>query len=161
MTVWIVRGGLEGRFEHQFVDKSVVALAWETVPDYSRFHDREALKDWYRGFFPGAKEETIANHVGQLYAFLNTASIRDLVVLPFKNRDAVAIGEITGDYVYNPDLIIDAPHVRTVLWLRTGISRTRFDTDLRRALAARMTFSQSRVPDAERRFRMLANPPTT
>jgi predicted Mrr-cat superfamily restriction endonuclease len=157
MAIWISRGGSKGQFEQQMLEKGVIVMAWETIPDISQYRDRARLERFYRGFYPDGADQAIAVHVGELFAFVNTAEIGDLVVVPFKNQPHFAVGQIAGDYAFRPGLIDDAPHILQVQWLRTNIPRTTLEADLGRALAARLTFSQSRQPDAERRFRQIAS----
>lgn len=80
--------------------------------------------------------------------------------MPLKTRAAIAIGEITGDYTYRPDRGTDAPHVRTVRWLRTDIPRTNFDQDLLFTFGSSMTFSRAERNNAEQRIRRIVDLPT-
>jgi hypothetical protein len=118
MAVWVLKGGRVGEREQRILERSVVGMGWDSMPDLSQFKDRTALEATYRHAYPGAMDGRVANHVGQLYAFVHTARPGDLVVVPLKTRAAIAIGEITGDYAYRTDLGPDMTHTRPVRWLR-------------------------------------------
>jgi restriction system protein len=134
-------------------------MGWGSIPDLSQFKDRTALEATYRRTYPDAKGGRVANHVGQLYAFVHTARPGDLVVVPLKTRAAIAIGEITGDYAYRTDLGPDMTNTRPVHWLRTDIPRNQFDQDLLYTFGSAMTFSRAERNRAEERVRHIANAP--
>ncbi len=97
MPVWVLKGGRVGEREQRKLEKSVVGMGWDSMPDLSQFKERTALEGAYRHAYPDAKGGRVANHVGQLYAFAHTARAGDLVVVPLKTRASIAIGEIVGD----------------------------------------------------------------
>jgi restriction system protein len=121
MSVWLVRAGKYGEREQTALDKSLVTIGWNELPDLSAIKDREGLTNLYRQSHPGASSAKVANHVGQLWAFRGRIQEGDLAVLPLKTRSAIAIGKVTGPYRYATDLGEGTRHVRKVEWLRTDL----------------------------------------
>jgi len=93
--------------------------------------------------------------IGLLWDFRDRMSIGDLVVMPLKGRDAIAVGEIVGPYEYRQDLPGGATHVRRVKWLRTDIDRTALDHALRQSLRRPGTLARIKADEAEERIRAM------
>src|SRR5690606_25023737 len=77
----------------------------------------------------------------------------DLVMTPRKGKSAIAIGEITGAYEYEPDNPGIYRHSRAVKWIRLDVLRAAFEQDLLYSLGAYTTICEIRRNDAERRVR--------
>ena len=97
------------------------------------------LAELVRRTYPDAPPGRLGSYVRQLWAFRHTIATGDLVVLPLKTTREVAIGRITGEYQYLPDLPRTARHLRTVEWLTTDLPRDAIGQDLRYTLGAGMT----------------------
>src|SRR5690242_16865739 len=114
MSVWLVRAGKYGEQEPTALEKGVVAIGWNELPDLSPVPNRESLADLYRRFHPDASSGHVANHVGQVWSFRSRIEPGDLAVLPLKTRAAIAIGKVAGPYQYTTDLGEAVRHVRKV-----------------------------------------------
>ena len=139
MPVWLVRAGKYGDAEQTAIEKGVVTIGWNDLPDLATISSRESLADLYRKLRPDASSGKVANHVGQVWAFRSRIKKDDLVALPLKSRSAIAIGKMIGPYQYVTDMGDGIRHVRKVEWLRTDIPRTAFDQDILHSLGAFMT----------------------
>jgi restriction system protein len=160
MALWVLKGGSRGEFEARMLENSVLAIGWFRMTDLSNLRDREDFEKVYRTTYPDASDGRVAIHVGQLYAFVRTAKVGDLVVVPLKTRSAIAIGEITGDYQYREDLGPDLRHTRSVQFRATDLPRTSFDQDLLYTFGAFMTFCRAERNNAEARVKaVLAGQP--
>ncbi len=157
MTVWLVRAGKYGEAEQTAIEKGLVTIGWNEVPDLTSIGDRESLANLYRELHPEASGPNVANQVGQIWAFRGRIQKDDLVVLPLKSRSAIAIGKITGPYQYVTDLGEGIRHIRKVDWLRTDLPRTVFDQDILYSLGAFMTVCQIERNDAEARIKAVLN----
>jgi len=155
MTVWMVRAGAHGEREDFALEKSLVVIGWNEVPDISRMQSREELKELLQQVYPDGKRGTIASWVGQLWAFLTRIEVGDLVALPLKARSAIAVGRVTGPYQYRPDLPEGAHHSRPVEWIRKDIPRSVFGQDILYSLGAFLTVCQIRRNNAEERIRTI------
>jgi restriction system protein len=93
----------------------------------------------------------VQNYVQQLWAFRHGIAVGDLVVLPCKTTRQVAIGRVTGEYQYLPDLPRTARHLRMVEWHATDLPRDAIGRDLRNSLGVGMTVCEvTRNRGAER-----------
>lgn len=155
MAVWLVRAGKYGEAEATAIDKGLVTIAWNELPDLSAINDREAMSKLYREIHPDTSDRHIANQVGQIWAFRTRIQKDDLVVLPLKTRSAIAIGKMVGGYQYTDKFGDGIRHIRKVEWLRTDLPRTTFDQDLLYSFGAFMTVCQIERNNAEVRIRAI------
>jgi restriction system protein len=155
VSLWLIRAGAGGEREDLALDQGLAVIGWHELPGLSSISARSDLENLYRATFPDAGRGLVANHVGQLWAFVNRIQVGDFVVLPLKRRAAIAVGEITGPYQHRPDLPEDARHTRPVNWLAKDVPRSRFDQDLLYSLGAFMTVCQIQRNNAEARIRAL------
>ena len=100
---------------------------------------------------PGAAPRRLINFSAQLNSFAHRISIDDLVVMPRKLTNGVAIGAVIGDYNFSQE----DPHVhsRKVNWLQESIPRDTFKQDLRHSFGAFMTVCEIRRNSAAERVR--------
>jgi restriction system protein len=123
--------------------------------DLSACKTRDELLDSLRSAYPDAEATTLRNFGGQLWAFGKRIELGDLIVLPLKGTDAVAVGRVTGAYEYKPDNPPGTKHTRPVQWIHTDLPRSRFDQDLLYSLGAFMTVCQVKRNNAEERIRAI------
>ncbi len=50
MTIWLVRAGKYGEQEQTALDKGIVIIGWNELPDLSAVNDRETLATLYKRF---------------------------------------------------------------------------------------------------------------
>lgn len=155
MAIWLVRAGSRGQRQDWALDKAQAVIGWNEMGDLSQFETRDALLDGLREAYPEAQLKTLYNYRGQLWAFTKRIKIGDLVVLPLKGQDAIAIGKVIGDYQYQPDNPEDTRHTRAVEWIQQDIPRSRFDQDLLYSLGAFMTVCQIKRNNAEERIKAI------
>lgn len=153
MAVWLVRAGKYGEREQTALEKGVVTIGWNELPDLSTVQNKEALTEMFREMHPEDSSGKVANNVGQVWSFRSRIQPGDLAVLPLKTRSAIAIGKVSGPYQYTSDLGDGVRHVRKVEWLRTDLPRTAFGQDILYSLGAFMTVCQIERNQAEERIR--------
>ncbi len=151
MALWLVRAGRRGEREDYALERSVAVIGWDDLPDLTGVKTREDLAALMRETYPGEGENKLRNWTGQVWAFRDSIKGGDLAVLPLKRRAAIAIGRVTGEYVYTAGEVSN--HVRPVDWLRKDIPRSAFDQDLLFSFGAFMTVCQISRNDAEARVR--------
>jgi restriction system protein len=117
LVIWGIHAGKYGEADSLF-DSGQMALGWDTIGDLSQIlPTREAFKAVVRESDPGVKEGAIPVNAGQLYRFIHEAKLGDLVVWRPKNdRTRIRIGEIAGEYQYDPQRSQPYPHQRPVHW---------------------------------------------
>lgn len=155
MTLWVVRAGGYGEREQLALAEGLAVIGWQELSDLSPVSgDRKALATLLRSTYPDDKPKTILNWESQIWPFIasdpkaDRMKIGDTVGLPLKKRPAIAIGQVTGDYKYRPDLPGDAKHTRQVKWLGE-IVRSTIDSQLRFSFGGAMTVFRITRGDAE------------
>lgn len=153
MSLWLVRAGRHGEQEQGALEKDVVTIGWNELPDLSNLKSRSELTKVYIQIHPTAKKNQVANEVGQVWRFAREIQVGDLVALPLKTQSAIAIGKVQGPYEY-VELADNIKHVRRVRWMKT-IRRSAFDQDILYSLGAFMTVCRIKRHDAENRVKRL------
>lgn len=159
MTVWMVRAGRHGEFEQKFLQENKVYVTWDRLAvDIGKMKDRQQLLNEMTSIYPDAKIKAILNNVSQIWPFAHDMQKGDLVVLPSKMQPSIYIGEITGDYEFDPNAVDPYFHWRAVKWIGDAIPRSNFGQDLLYSFGAFMTICRiQRNNAAERIVAMRAN----
>ena len=153
MAVWLVRAGKSGEGEEIALSQSLAVIGWGEAGDLSNITSKEQLSERLAKAYPTAKPRTLINWVGQVWTFIKAIQKDDLAVLPLKSTSAIAIGTVTGPYVYRPDLPEFARHTRTVTWIRDDLPRSTFDQDILYTMGAFLTVCRISRNNAEERIR--------
>ena len=135
--LWIVRAGRGGERELDVISQGRMMLGFSPSDDLSGLKDRDAIASHLRETMPTAGEGRIKNFAAQLNQFVNIIALGDLVVLPRKLTNGIAIGKVTGSYEFDSNSSFR--HTRTVKWLKDAIPRDTFGQDLRHSFGAFMT----------------------
>lgn len=144
--LWIVRAGRHGERELEAITQGRLLPGFGEVGDLTALKDREAILSALIATYPTEGANTLKNFAAQLNQFVNTISVDDLVVLPRKVTSGVAIGRVTGSYLYAPTSA--APHTRAVEWLNDAVPRDAFAKDLRHSFGAFMTVCEVKRNEA-------------
>jgi len=153
MSLWLIRAGKLGERESFALEKNCAIIGWEALPDLSNIKQRSQLKDLLCQNYPEEKPNTLRNWESQLWPFIQTIKVGDLVALPLKTRSIIAVGRVTGDYQYRR-IAEGHFHTRPVEWLKE-FTRTQFDEDLRFSLGAFMTVCEISRNKAEERVKIM------
>lgn len=158
MAIWLVRAGKYGEYEDKFLEERRVYLTWTSLShNLSLLKDRNELRSVLEATYPDAPTRRITNNVGQIWAFSHGIECGDWIVLPSKQKAAIHVAEVIGDYSYISDAQDPFFHFREVNWISQDVPRTNFDQDLLYSFGAFMTVCQVRRNDAERRIREMAS----
>lgn len=156
MRAWLVRAGKYGNRESLALEQGLVVVGWDELSDLSGIETRDDLTAALQAAYPDGGRKRLLNWQAQLWAFVHSISVGDLVVLPLKGHPSVAIGRVTSEYEYRPDLPSDARHTRRVQWQTTDLPRTAINQDLLYSLGAFSTVCQVKRHDALNRLITLA-----
>lgn len=159
MALWLVRAGKHGEHEQRFFDTNRIYLTWEgglQKISLTSARDSDEIKDLIRRAYPDMPTRLLGNNSGQIGAFALTMQPRDWAVVPRKRAPALAIGEITGRFAFDPKADEPYRHSRAVEWLNTEVPRTVVDQDLLYSFGSLLTICEISRNDAERRIRQLA-----
>jgi restriction system protein len=126
VTMWGIHAGRTGDAESLFSKRNCVALGWPQMGDLTKIKaDRDSFKLRVAETYPSKKKGAIANNAGQLFRFVHEMRVGDLVVFPSKSNRMINLGQVAGNYRYDPKSEPSYPNVRTVKWLR-HLPRTYF-----------------------------------
>jgi restriction system protein len=156
MTLWLIRAGKHGEFEQRFLDEGRVFLTWNELHEDLSKVTRDGIKDRLRVAWSKAAEGKIANHAGQIHAFVRGIQPGDWFVLPSKLSATIHVGEITSGYTYDGSANEPFWHFRTCKWIERDLPRSRFDQDLLYSFGAFLTICRVTRNDAEQRVRAMA-----
>lgn len=151
MTVWVVRGGEDLRFLPWFESEDVVGIGWSELPVSPVGLSRPELAGVLRAAYPGASPNTIANNTGQVWNFVNTIALGDLVVVPLKALRSFRVGRVVGS-AERREHLAELAAVRPVEWESREVAAQALAVDLRKALGSIMTVFRPRAQAAERRL---------
>lgn len=154
MTLWLVRAGRYGEREQMAREKNLAIIGWEELPDLSTIKTREALAHLLEETYPDEKSRTLSNWEGQLWPFIKTMQVDDLVAMPLKQRPVIVFGTVSGSYKYEPDFPDRFKHTRPVQW-KHEIPRSKIDPDLLYSFGAASTICTIHRNDAENRIKAL------
>ncbi len=141
--LWLVRLGKHGEQEAHALETSELVLGFR-VGDLRSAHDRDAVLKVVERAYPDEKHKTQLNFAAQLNQFSNTIQKGDLVVVPLKTQNTIAIGEVTGSCTSTTD----GYPMRPVRWLKPSVPRDVFRQDLLYSFGAFMTVCEISRNDA-------------
>lgn len=157
MAIWLFRAGKFGEYEHKFLTDNKIYLTWEGVKvDLSKFNSKMDLYKKLGEIYPEEKMGAIRNYTGQLWPIAKEFQKGDWIVLPSKFKSSIHIGEIIGDYDFDPKAENPFYHSLKVKWIAKDVPRSNFDQDLLYSFGAFMTVCQISRNDAEARIRRMA-----
>jgi len=153
MAVWLIRAGSHGEYELKFIQESRVYVTWDDLDvNLGRLTGRSELTDAMTQRYSDSKPKAIMNWVSQIWPFAHEMKQSDLVVLPLKTQPAVQIGEIIGDYHFDPNGPNPFFHWRPVKWIAEAVPRVNFGKDLLNTFGAFMTICRVQRNNAEDRI---------
>lgn len=116
MALWLVRAGRSGEHEPRFFGDARIYLTWgdglQDV-DLGSAKDYDDIKRLVLDAYPAGSKGRIQDWAGQIRAFVLPMKLGDWVDVPRKTKAAIAFGEITGPYRYEPSVEPLYCHSRT------------------------------------------------
>jgi restriction system protein len=153
MAIWLIRAGSHGEYELKFIQESRVYVTWDNLDvDLGKLSDRTQLAEAMTKRYPEAKQKAITNWVSQVWPFAHEIKKADLVILPLKTQRAIQVGEIAGEYRFEPKAANPFYHWRSVKWIAEAVPRTHFGKDLLNSFGAFMTICRVQRNNAEARL---------
>ncbi|MFD6390781.1 CBS domain-containing protein [Nocardia sp. NPDC060259] len=156
VRAWTVRGGWDGRREDTALEIGAAIAGWTEIRhDLSELTSFDELRELLTRCYSDESQRTRDNWAHQIWRFLHEIAVGDYVVMPRKYRDVVAIGRVTGDYIYRVDQPAGYRHIRPVEWLNV-VERAAISGDLRDSMGTLLTVSELSRRDAAERVQALA-----
>lgn len=153
MAVWLNRAGSHGEYEAKFLQNSRIYATWSGLDlNVSKLRARSQLVDEMSRRYPDSKPRTILSWARQVWSFAKEMVEGDLVVLPLKRQRTIQIGEITGNYKFDPKGPDPFLHWRAVRWVGESIPRANFGKDLIDSFGAFLTICRVKRNNAETRL---------
>jgi len=138
--LWIVRAGKQGERELAAIEQGRLLPGFLDVGDLGALKGRDAILAHLEQVMPDAGLNRLRNFAAQLNQFAHTIQVGDLVVMPRKATNGVAVGEVKGDYVF--DASDPYRHSRVVTWLNEAVPRDAFKQDMRHSFGAFLTICE-------------------
>jgi restriction system protein len=140
--IWGIHAGKTGDADKLFLKHSVIALGWPEMGDLNALSpNRDSYKEHLAKVRPERKPGYYPVAAGQLFRFVHEPEIGDLVVYPSKLDRQVHLGEIVGDYDYDPKTEPAYPQHRAIKWLKE-VPRTKFSQGALYEIGSAMSFFQ-------------------
>ena len=152
MAIWLIRAGSHGEYEQKFIQENRVYVTWDNLDVDLLKLDKGALLAAMTKRYPNEKPKAVLNWRSQVWPFAHEMKQGDLVMLPLKSQPAIQIGEITGDYHFEPGGPNPFFHWRPVKWIGEAIPRANFGKDLLFSFGAFMTICRIQRNNAEARI---------
>jgi restriction system protein len=153
MAIWLIRAGSHGEYELKFIQENRVFVTWDLLNvDLSKLKDRYELIEVMTDKYSDQKSKTIQNWSSQVWPFAHDIKKGDLVILPLKTQRAIQVGEIMGEYHFEPSGPDPFFHWRPVKWIADAVPRSHFGKDLLNTFGAFMTICRVQRNNAETRI---------
>ena len=133
---WMVRA--EGGQVFEDFARGYVALGWSAIGDLSTINNRESMRTLYMRAFSDHKPGKASGAIAMLLKFRNVIQIDDKVVTYNPQSREYLVGTVSSDYVYDPTVIDDYPHLRKVTW-EGRVTRDRLPVSSRNSLGSTLT----------------------
>ncbi|HSH37480.1 MAG TPA: restriction endonuclease [Chthoniobacterales bacterium] len=137
-NIWMIRAGQGGYLAAEFASKNVVAIGWDELGDLTELQSREKIHEQCRAAYPKDKPGKIITSVSVVHRFRNVIREGDGVVTYDPATREYLVGEITGDYQFDPTIIAAHPNIRRVEW-RSRVSRDALPSATRNMLGSIIT----------------------
>ena len=136
-NVWMVRAGEGGRLIDEFA-RGYVGIGWSDIGDMNSIRTREEMREKYVVAHPHAKPGQVAGAASMAYKFLRVMKLGDNVISYDPKARDYLVGEVIGEYTYQPNEVGDYPNIRRVKWLGR-VNRDQLDVTSRNSLGSTLT----------------------
>ncbi len=155
---WVIRSGKYGERDQWALTAGVSGGGWKEFGDLSPYATKDEIAAAVAATYPGAPVSRLANYTGQVYALRARIKPGDLLVMPLKTTNKIALGRVTAGYTFlSNEADPDRRHVVKVDWQRTDLPRTAVKQDLLFTLGSAMSiFAPSKNNAVARLEQLLA-----
>jgi restriction system protein len=141
---WMVRAGRGGIYSEDF-EKGLVGIGWRQLGDLHHYSSESSLREKYNEIYGNDKPARSANAVAMILKFRDQIKEGDYLVSYNPETRNYLIGRSKGDYRFDPDIIGDYPHLRSVDWLGK-VSRDALTQKSRNSLGSTLTLFSIQQP---------------
>ena len=126
MTIWILHETLTPEEEAHMRERSHLALPLGALPDLSRATQPEQCREMLKLLYPHEPPEAITRRLDALWAIYGSLAPEDIIAVPLRERQEVALAEISGPYEYQVGVDGTDVHRVPVRWYDSQPSIRRF-----------------------------------
>lgn len=155
MAVWVVRAGESPEHEERFFKDHRIYLCMDGVlgDDFTELSDYAG----FRKVISNRYEESEDIHIGEMtdaiFEFVMAMRTKDLVIVPRRSSDVLAIGEVASPYGFDPAAPSPFCHLRDVRWLSLNTPRSAFSSEIQGYLARSAALTQIKASSATQEVR--------
>ncbi len=135
---WMVRAGEAGRLIDDFEKVGCVAVGWDNMGDLTDVASREEMDERLWEAYQEDNKAQHAKSLEQIYKFRFEIEKGDVVVSYNKTDREYLVGEVTGEYKYEPGIVQDYKNIIPVNWIGK-VSRDDLSIESRNSLGAIQT----------------------
>ncbi len=142
MATWLVKAGYQGVIADKFRDQKKIAIGWNSLGDFPINGDWDSFRAEVKKRLPDDySEQKVGAAAGQLWSFVHAMQQGDFVITPVKSTREVLVGQITGEYKYDPTFDTLHPRTRSVVWF-TPVQWDSIPSDLRNSFTIWQTIAR-------------------
>ena len=153
-TAWRIRAGNEGQRYDYNIEHGLACLGFGDHADLRGFARKQDLLHDLR-LLPDAEGTNKSSDANQLWRMRSEVRLGDLVVMPSKRAQQVALGTVTQEYWYDDSVDVDwGRHVVSVDWKR-AVPGTALMQDLQASIGGQLSICSIARNDGARRLQQL------
>lgn len=135
---WMVRAGERGYLANDFARTGHIGIGFRDAGDITPVQSLEEMRRHVAEHMPGRKPGALAGIASMLWKFRWVMQPGDRLVTYDPEKREYLLGRITGDYQYQPGVLPDYNHLRTVQW-EGRVSRDDLGPAARNTLGSTLT----------------------
>ncbi|GJM43409.1 MAG: restriction endonuclease [Gemmatimonadota bacterium] len=135
---WMVRAGRGGALIEDFEQKQCVAVGWGDVGEVESTTTVDDLKERLRDRLEEAHPSAVGNIAAMIWKFAREMELGDKVVTYDPSKREYLLGEVNGEYKYEPGKIPEHEQQRPIKWLGR-VSRDDLSTEAKNTLGGTLT----------------------
>ena len=153
-TAWRIRAGGKGERYDYNIEHGLACLGFGDHADLRDFSSKEDLLEDLQ-LLPGAWDKKKSSSANQLWRMRNEVRLGDLVVMPSKGAQQLALGVVTHEYWYDDSVEVDwGRHVVSVDWKRR-VPGAALKQDLRASIGGQLSICSIARNDGAWRLQQL------
>ena len=153
-TAWRIRAGGGGERYDYNIEHGLACLGFGDHADLRKFSSKQDLLDELRRL-PEYGGTNISSSANQLWRMRSEVRLGDLVVMPSKRMQQVALGTVTREYWYDDSVDVDwGRHVVSVDWKRE-VPGTDLKQDLQASISGQLSICSIARNDGAWRLQQL------
>lgn len=116
MSIYVLHQNLTPQEEDNIATRTHLALPFEGIPDLSVLHSELECRHLLQALHPDEPPEAIARRLERIWKYYTGMHEEDIIVVPLKSRNELALAEVTGRYVYQAGPGGSDVHMIPVRW---------------------------------------------